>query len=203
MGIRNPKRSPGTKSRGERRGEIAKKFRELRGNLKRECALMGARRLPFYGNGTKCSGCNGTCRPCDGRHEETRAGKRESVTAVCYGTHDAGSCHGDAERVDGLAEAGGSPGERDDSKGRKRKQGQGIAHGRGRTRKTWNVRQTRRLDEVEQSVSSTSRSGSSEKTFACWSSARAKQTRSTRSRKFITRTATSKTETGQMPGENW
>ena len=41
-GIRNLKRSRGKKSRRERRREIAKKVRELRGNLKRRCASVGS-----------------------------------------------------------------------------------------------------------------------------------------------------------------
>ena len=46
MGIRNPKRSRGKKSRGVRREEIAKKLGQLRGNLKRRYNSGGHTLIP-------------------------------------------------------------------------------------------------------------------------------------------------------------
>ena len=65
----------------------------------------------------------------DRRHEETRAGERDSDTGV-FEPHGAGSRHGDAETNRGVAVADASLNERDGSKGRNRKQGQGIARGK-------------------------------------------------------------------------
>ena len=113
--IRNPKRSRGLKSRGERRGEIAKKLRELGGDMKRQYALVGSRRPPFY-DGTISAGDAAADPDRDGRHEEGCAVERESETAPSD-RHGAGSTHGDAER-DGLAEVGGMLDERHGSRGR-------------------------------------------------------------------------------------
>ena len=115
MGICSPKRSRGLKSRGDRRGEIAKKLRELGGDMKRQYALVGSRRLPFY-DGTTSSGDAAADPDRDGRHEEACAVEHESETAASE-PHGASSIHGDAER-DGLAEVGGMLDERDGSRGR-------------------------------------------------------------------------------------
>ena len=106
------------RSREESAEEIAKKFRELRGNLKRRYTREGSQRLPFNDGITSAADATaGAGR--DGRQEETRAGGRESETAVSE-LHGAGSRHGAAERDDGFAGTHGSFDERDRSKGRKR-----------------------------------------------------------------------------------
>ena len=135
-------------SEAEPRKDVARRATRL----KPRYALVGSRRLPLY-DGTTSAADETADADHDGGHQETRAGGRESGTAVCE-PHGAGSRHGDAERNDGLAEADGSLDDRDSSKGRTRTRGQGIAHGRDRTGKTNGVECSR-----------TSRSGSSEQNF--------------------------------------
>ena len=94
----------------------------------------------------------------DGRVEETRAVERESATSACD-THGSGSRHSDAEEMMDvqrqMMEASMSV-----MAARVESANKVEASLMEWTRKTWSVRQlTRRLDEVEQRRSTTSRSG--------------------------------------------